>query len=549
MLKKKLVTIVAAAFCVALVTAQQSGVNKVTTGLIEDGAIDSLKFGTEDGSGVIFGQYDHDTDRENRKITLGWGNSLSDTLWLSVFDSWYFKAFSATTKETAVNNGTADDGINVDYTATTRKTEESNNSGFKNDLGVGVGINDKLGFQLVWAADYDIYKNAPTISGTSAIAAATTGTVKNEVKNPSSGAANSNYTEEWTKIVNHDINNNFTVNFKGIGIEDVGDIAFFVKLNKVYFKWENIVRSGEYTRTDTNNGKTTSETSITGKATENTLNPGLNFDLGLNLVSNDVATVKFIYEDDFNITFKPRTNESEKVVKTPANTYGDETIVTNSYKVDYGKYLAWENKFEPKFAAEFNVTEPLKLKAQLALPVTIGQTINEAASYESSTKNEKFDRQYGYSYMTSKTTTTGELTADAQNEDEFKFEVAPKLSAGFVYEVAPGKFNLSFGAAAQPTYTWKTTTKLNPNINTVTVTETGNYLGNVTSAKSVTAAIDNGDTETKTTALTTTTATELNLGATWFFTENVSFDVYFKNSFGINLFTTTNAGASVTVKF
>lgn len=43
MLKKKLVTIVAAAFCVALVTAQSSAVNKVTTGLIEDGAIDSFK--------------------------------------------------------------------------------------------------------------------------------------------------------------------------------------------------------------------------------------------------------------------------------------------------------------------------------------------------------------------------------------------------------------------------------------------------------------------------------------------------------------------------
>ena len=98
MLKKKLVTIVAAVFCVALVTAQQSGVNKVTTGLIEDGAIDSLKFGTEDGSGVIFGQYD------NSAITLGWGNSLSDTLWLSVFDSWYFKGFTATTKETDQTN-------------------------------------------------------------------------------------------------------------------------------------------------------------------------------------------------------------------------------------------------------------------------------------------------------------------------------------------------------------------------------------------------------------------------------------------------------------
>lgn len=43
MLKKKLVTIVAAAFCVALVTAQSSAVNNVTTGLIEDGAIDSFK--------------------------------------------------------------------------------------------------------------------------------------------------------------------------------------------------------------------------------------------------------------------------------------------------------------------------------------------------------------------------------------------------------------------------------------------------------------------------------------------------------------------------
>ena len=151
----------------------------------------------------------------------------------------------------------------------------------------------------------------------------------------------------------------------------------------------------------------------------------------------------------------------------------------------------------------------------------------------------------------------------------FTTEIAPKLSAGFVYEVTPGKFNVNFGVSAQPTYTWTTTTLTNANINTVTVTETKDKVGNVTTSKEVTVN-NNGDAETKTTALSTSCPTEINLGATWFFTENVSFDAYILSSFDLNyiyywddsshshshshsysknLFDTSRAGASVTVKF
>lgn len=146
MLKKKLVTIVAAAFCVALVTAQSSAVNNVTTGLIEDGAIDSFDFGTEDGSGVIFGQYNN----AGKSVVLGWGNSLSDTLWLSVYDAWYFVDADAKETATANNNAQADDGINVDFTTTTRKVQGQNANNISNLLGIGAGINNTLGFQLVW---------------------------------------------------------------------------------------------------------------------------------------------------------------------------------------------------------------------------------------------------------------------------------------------------------------------------------------------------------------------------------------------------------------
>lgn len=551
MLKKKLVTIVAAAFCVALVTAQQSGVNKVTTGLIEDGAIDSLKFGTEDGSGVIFGQYDN----ADSKITLGWGNSLSDTLWLSVFDSWYFKNSDEATTAKAKNTEQADDGINVDTTITEREIDGANKTAIKNDLGVGLGINDTLGFQLVWGADYTIYKNPANITGTAAIGQANGNEtlIKSEVNTPDAGT---NTKKEWTKYTNNNLKNNFTVNFKGVGIEDVGDIAFFVKLNKVYFIWNSINRTGDYTESTTTNGKTTSETAITGKSTENTLIPGLNFDLGLNVIDNDVATVKFIYEDEFAMGFKPRTNESSKTVKTPGTT--TETTATNSYKVEAGKYLMWGNKFEPKLDAEFNVAEPLKLKAQLSLPVTLSQTIDEVGKYESSSQTETFNRAGGYSYLSAnKTTTTGRATNsddETQNKDTFRTMFAPKLSAGFVYEVTPGKFNVNFGVAAQPNYTWTTTTKTNANINTVTTTETKDQIGNSVTSKSVNV-VDNGVEETKVTAVSTGLMTQVNLGATWFFTDNISFDVYFLNSFGSgaysnsNIFGTSQAGASVTVKF
>lgn len=558
MLKKKLVTIVAAAFCVAFVTAQQSGVNKVTTGLIGDGAIDSFKFGTEDGSGVIFGQYNND----NKEVVLGWGNLLSDTLWLSVYDAWNFKVAQATETATAINNANADDGINVDSTTTTRKVKGSYYNWIANTLGIGAGINNTLGFQLVWDADYKVYKkpyvnsNTPNW-GTDPIGAVNHDydniIIKEEVNDPNTGV---NKKKEWTKFANNDIDNNFIVNFKGVGIENLGDIAFFVKLNNVYFNWNSINRTGDYTYSETTNGKTTSETTITGKNTINTLKPGLNFDLGLNVIDNDIATVKFVYEDDFSMSFKPSTNESTKTEKNPIATASTETTKTDSYKVEYGKYLQWSNVFEPKLAAEFNVAKPLKLKAQLALPVKLTQTIDEVGKYESTTQEETFNRTNGYSYLSSpKTTITGKYQnsdGETQNKTVFETKIAPKLSAGFVYEVTPGKFNVNFGVSAQPTYTWTTTTLTNANINTVTVTETKDKVGNVTTSKEVTVN-NNGDAETKTTALSTSCPTEINIGATWFFTENVRFDAYILNTFGSNtfdtLFSTAKAGASVTVKF
>lgn len=553
MLKKKLVTIVAAAFCVAFVTAQSSGVNKVTTGLIEDGAIDSFKFGTEDGSGVIFGQYNND----NKEVVLGWGNLLSDTLWLSLYDAWNFVKLDqdATETSTAINDATADDGINVDYTTTTRKVKGSNYNCIANTLGIGAGINNTLGFQLEWGATYYVCK-APAAGadtpnwGENAISWdwGSERLIKEEVNEPGIGR---NTKKEWTKFANNLIFNNFAVNFKGVGIEDLGDIDFFAKLNKVYFNWGSANRTGDYTASETINGKTTSETTITGKNTENTLTPGLNFELGLNVIDNDIATVKFVYEDDFRMSFMPSTNESTKTKKTLET--AKETTTTNSYKVEYGKYLQWRNVFEPKLAAEFNVAKPLKLKAQLALPVTLTQTINDADKYEKVSQTETFNRTYGYSEL-NKTTVTGR-EGTAKNSDEFITEIAPKLSAGFVYEVTPGKFNVNFGVSAQPKYTWTTTTRTNANINTVEVTETKDNRGNVTTSKTVNAGIDNNEPETKTTALTTSMNAGINLGATWFFTENVSFDAYIlsdlndNNLFNNDLFNLAKAGASVTVKF
>ena len=550
MLKKKLVTIVAAAFCVALVTAQSSAVNNVTTGLIEDGAIDSFKFGTEDGSGVIFGQYNN----ADKQVVLGWGNLLSDILWLSVYDAWNFKDAAATETATAKNESTADDGINVDSTKTTRKVEGRSYNQIFNTLGIGAGINNTLGFQLVWDADYKVYKKPYVNSNTPNWGTYPIGAVnydydniiiKEEVNDPNTGV---NTKKEWTKFANNDIKNKFTVNFKGVGIEDLGDIAFFAKLNNVSFDWESTNRTGDYTESETTNGKTTSEITITGKNTINTLTPGLNFDLGLNVIDNDIATVKFVYEDEFSMSFKPSTNESTKTVKTPG--IAEEITTTNSYKVEYGKYLMWSNKFEPKLAAEFNVAKPLKLKAQLALPVTLTQTINDADKYEKVSQTETFNRTYGYSELNKKTTETGR-EGTAKNSDEFITEIAPKLSAGFVYEVTPGKFNVNFGVSAQPTYTWTTTTLTNANINTVKVEEEKDKDGNVKTSKEVT--VNKGNDETKKTALTTSMNAGINLGATWFFTENVRFDAYILNTFGSNtydtLFSTAKAGASVTVKF
>ena len=172
-----------------------------------------------EGKGVIFGQY----SSANGKIELGWGNSLSDTLWLSVYDGYTMNGDETETESLQKKYGQKD-GINIDYVDETRKISSSINNDwyFGNTLAVGAGINNTFGVQAVWTADYYNYKDHPYTFD------ATTGkwnigilptSIKSESADSSAGTTTS---EEYTNIKNYNNYNTIRFNFKGVGIENDG---------------------------------------------------------------------------------------------------------------------------------------------------------------------------------------------------------------------------------------------------------------------------------------------------------------------------------------
>ena len=191
MFKKKLLTLACAVFCAAIVTAQtpKSRVNAATAGLIEDGVIDSLAFGNEEGNGVIFGQY----TSNNNLIELGWGNALSDTLWLSVYDGYRMNGYEANT-ESVSKEYEAKDGVNVDYVDERPRQLDINNYNwqFYNTLGVGVGINNTFGVQAVWTANWTNRKDRATkLSANGGFSDNAAVTIKSESVNSGDGSKTS----------------------------------------------------------------------------------------------------------------------------------------------------------------------------------------------------------------------------------------------------------------------------------------------------------------------------------------------------------------------
>lgn len=538
MFKKKLLTFAAATLCAAFVIAEPTSlVKKTTAELIEDGAIDSFAFGNEEGKGIVYGKYD---SYENR-VELGWGNAIADKLWLSVYDAYYLYGTETKTESLTKVYGT-DDGVNVDYVDENPRevTTDTSELNFDNKLGVGLAFNNKFGVQAYWRANWKNYKNPNSINNDGTMSVATT--LSNESKNSGTGYTAS---RKYDNVKNYNRANLIKFNFKGAGIENVGDIAFYAKLNNVRADLNFNVKSNDYTSVAATNGTKTTDISATGLNSITDINPGLEIETGFNLPAWGVAKPQLSFVEDFSMEFKLRKYNTSR--STYSENVNSKTTNTVDYDVTQGGRIYWKNVLTPRLTVDFDLGEKLTLKTRASAAISLNQTKAESDTYTRTTTATTYNKATGNSTVQKTTVTAASSNPSVgtanRNMSSFTTAVTPKIDLGLVYQTIPGKMNINFGATVNPgAYTWTTTEYTNANINTVTVVENTNEYG--TSDKTTNVNVNGNSTtgtaETRTTTFTNAgTTTALNLGATWFFTDAVKLDVYYSTGF-TNIFTAAN---------
>ncbi len=533
-MKKKMVAVVALLFGAAILTAQTSEVKTATVNLIEDGAIDSLAFGTEDYESVSFVEFNNDASYLN----FGFGKWLADSFWLSVYDS-------LNTNGSLFNTGYVDktygtkDGINIDYTDNHKWNYVSNKLNFNNTLGLGFGFGS-FGTQLVWTANWGQSRVASSIDdGNDIFVNPNYPDVYTITEENPSTPGNSKATTKYDKIKNYTRNNTFTVNFDGAGAKDLGDNEFYIQLNNISLDWDNTTRGNTYDYTNNVNGKDTTKKTAEALQAKNLFTPGLEFELGFNIAEKDFVTTKLVFVDSFSMGLK--ANKANKTFTEVSDTTTATTTTTTDFQIITGKYLDINNTLTPKFIFDFDIDENLQLVGQISAAITTGNKSTKADTYKKVKTTVAVDKATGDKTTNSKVTSTGSHTTTGNKDsNNFSVGVTPAFSLGLVYQVKPGKMNLNFGVnVVRSSYNYKINKSTNANINDVTITESTDRYGNTTGSKSVT--VQNGGNESNEISFSSgSISTSLRLGGTWFFGENVKLDAYWANSF-MSLFSASNS--------
>lgn len=529
---KKFMVAIAALLCgAAMLFAQTSEVKLATSGLIEDGAIDSLDFGTDIDGGLTFIQFNGSAENVN----FGWGKWLGDSFWLSVYDSWYNNDASLTNQAVIAKTYGTRDGINIDYTDELKRQNVGKDQwNIRNNFALGLGFGS-FGTQLYWNTNWTEYQGATAISAWDASTGGLVTGISSESYDTPTGTKT---TIKYDKIQNRYVVNGFGINFDGLGVKDIGDIDFYVELKALRFNWQNFTKANDYKNTVTVNGKDTTNVKASVSDLTNLFDPGLAFELGMTLADKDVVKTKLIFEDSFWVGFKG--DAVSNTYKSVTEDVGTKTTTERKYTTDPGKYFSISNTLTPKFEFDFDLGDNLTLVAQVAADVYIDNTKSPSRTYKRTTTTTTLNKSTGDETVI-KTVTTGPLYSN--NTEEFTTSVTPKYSLGLVYQVKPGKMNLNFGVSVdRAPYQWKVTTVTNANINTVTTTENTDALGNKGGSKTVNVNTGSGaETKTLVYSAPNGTSTAFRIGGTWFFTENVKLDAYYGNSFqnlvsGGNLF-------------
>ena len=528
---KKIMVAVAALLCsAAMLFAQTSVVKTTTSELIEDGAIDSLAFGTEDNDGLAFVQFNNSASRVN----FGWGKWLADSFWLSIYDSLYNNNNRLSNEKAVDKSYATKDGINIDYTDQTNTYSVGGSRwNLDNIFALGLGFGN-FGTQFVWRADWYLGQQATQIGNGDNVTNGTTTTTSTESYDTATGTKT---VTKYDNIKNYDRNNYFTVNFDGAGAKDLGDAEFYVELKSIYFNWENTTAANDYSNITSVYGKETAKVNASVADIQNTFTPGLTFELGFNLPTDyDFVQPKLVFEDSFSMSFKAN-NQSKKYTNI-ADILNSTTTTVDEYAINTGDYLYLGNTLTPKFVFDFDISEELTLTAQVSAGIYVGNTKNNVNTYKKVHTVTTLDKTTGDKSINKKTI-TGRV--GGQNTNTLTTKVTPNYDLGLVYQIKPGKCNLNFGVTvSRAPYQWQIKTTTNPNINTVTTTENTDKLGNKSGSKNV--DVQTGSTESKSVVYNAPngTSTSFRIGGTWFFTENVKLDAYYGNSF-TNLVNASNS--------
>jgi len=441
MFKKKLLTVAALAFCAAIVTAQAvptSLVKEATAGLIEDGAIDSLAFGNEDGKGIVFGKF---VNKDGNKIELGWGNAFGDALWLSIYDGLNINGneskTESVTKAYGWNDG-ANDSVNVDYVDERPRTTSNGTNNtfyFNNDFAVGVGINNKIGVQAVWKANWTERKNhAVSLSAGEALGASNDpADVKNDTTNSSTGVTEST---KYDKIKNFNRNNTIIFAFKGIGIEDDGEVPFYANLKGVYSALNFDTKSENYSYSKDYLGATKQSVTADGINQTITIRPGVNAEAGFNFADWGVVKPSLSFKEDFSIGFDIVKNKTNYNDVTETNTDTRKTTDT-TYEYKPGKKLSWTNTLTPTVGFDFALLDQLTLKAAAEAELRLNQNNQKAGTTKKVVTETTYTRSTGLS--TVHTVTTDDAGDNNKDTKQFTTTVTPKINLGLVYAVIPEK--------------------------------------------------------------------------------------------------------------
>ena len=344
--------------------------------------------------------------------------------------------------------------------------------------------------------------------------------------------------------------NKITFNFKGVGIENDGEVPFWAKLNKVSSKLNFSGYGNDYSSSTKYVGQTKESVSANGVNETITIRPEVEGEVGFNLKAWGVAKPSVAIVENFNIGFDIKNYNTS--YSTTTNTTGTKTTKTVDYEQTAGSKLDWTNTLTPKFGLDFDLDEKLTLKTEVSAAVGVTMTNTEVDTYKTTTTTKKLNKETGLYETNSVVTSEGAVNnsdGKKQNTNYFRTSVNPEFKLGLVYKVIPGKTNINFGVDVAPgAYLWEVTDTTNANINTIQTTKTTDSQGNTTTSKAVTIASNDTEKRFSETWCGDTTAT-FNIGATWFFTENAKLDVWYQNDF-TSLFSDSNEfGVDFSVMF